>query len=492
MSLKRQTLWSMAPLLVVTVINLVSVPLFYRYLGADMYALWFYVLSLSGAFGFADLGLGVAVGRYVGVELGRGDLEAARSYWATGNVVAIPLLLLMSLAFAAVGVVFGPRWFNVAPENIAVLQWSFIAAGIGAFFAFYGQFWNILAQVNLDFKFVSLLRVASSVVQVAISVWLAWWTRNAFLLIALGTLLGFVQLLILMQHARGRYGFGVHWRLARRTRLQEMSGFTAKTFLTLLVNSILGGLDRLALGRLAPPVDFAHYTICSNVGIRLSGFSSAIMGPVFGQSSRAVGGGGRSKTAAIYDESFDLMFGWLVLVGVWLITWKHPLLRLWLGTELGEATEALLPPLVVAYCLTSLANVSGAQLGPLDRVGAGLLIHILAGVLVALCVYLGWRWAGIVGVAWGFLISRVALLGQDLFVARLVGAKGWFHFSRWLHLLVQVAIGVAFWFAVRATEAPFLVQIGAALLHGGAVALWLARKDLVSRRPSAAENIYRP
>ncbi len=68
----------MAPLVVVTVLNLVSVPLFYRYLGADLYALMFYVTSFSGSFGFADLGLGVAVGRYVGVELGRGDLDAAR------------------------------------------------------------------------------------------------------------------------------------------------------------------------------------------------------------------------------------------------------------------------------------------------------------------------------------------------------------------------------------------------------------------------------
>ena len=378
MSLKKQTLWSMAPLLVITVINIISVPLFYRFLGPEMYALWFYVLSLSGSFGFADLGIGVAVGRYVGVELGRGDLEAARGYWATGNAVAIPLLVLMAAAFIAIGTIFGPRWFNVTPEQIPVLQWSFVAAGIGAFFAFYGQFWNILAQVNLDFKFVGLLRVVLGVLQVGGSVALAWWTRNAFVLVAWATLLSVVQLIILMLHARDRYGFGIHWSLARLARARDMIGYTTKTFFTLLVNSVLGGLDRLALGKLALPVDFAHYTICSNVGIRISGLSVSIMGPVFGQSSRAVGAGGKVKTAAIYEESFDLIFGWLVLISVWLIVWKHPLLQLWLGKTLGAATEPLLPPIIVAYCLTSVSNVSGAQLGPLNRVGAGLIIHIFA------------------------------------------------------------------------------------------------------------------
>ena len=72
---ERQTLWSLLPILAISAINLISVPLFYRFLGAQMYALWFYVLTFTGAFGFMDLGLGVAVGRYIGVALGRKDLR---------------------------------------------------------------------------------------------------------------------------------------------------------------------------------------------------------------------------------------------------------------------------------------------------------------------------------------------------------------------------------------------------------------------------------
>src|SRR5688572_17933219 len=99
MSLKRQTMWNVVPLVVVRVVGFFSVPLIYRCLGDQMYALWGYVDTFTGMFGFADLGLGVAVGRYVGLALGKGDQAAAREYWGTGNLIALPLLGLMALLF---------------------------------------------------------------------------------------------------------------------------------------------------------------------------------------------------------------------------------------------------------------------------------------------------------------------------------------------------------------------------------------------------------
>src|SRR5438874_12728836 len=202
MSLKQQILWSMAPLIVVTAINIVSVPLFYRYLGTELYALWFYVLTFTGAFGFMDLGFGVAVGRYIGVALGRKDLQAVREYWGTGNVIAIPLLAAMGIAFALIGVMFGPKWFNVDPSLVGLLRWSFVAGGIGLFLSYYGQFWLILSQAHLDFKFLSILRTATSLLQIIPSIALAWATRNPLILILWGVVIGTFQLMVFIWHAR--------------------------------------------------------------------------------------------------------------------------------------------------------------------------------------------------------------------------------------------------------------------------------------------------
>ena len=109
MSVKRQSVWSLLPLLVTAAVGFFSLPLFLRYLGNNMYALWGYIVTFNGMFGFADMGLSVAVGRYISVALGRNDQDAVRGYWGTGNLIMIPFLTLVSLAFIGLGVWLGPK-----------------------------------------------------------------------------------------------------------------------------------------------------------------------------------------------------------------------------------------------------------------------------------------------------------------------------------------------------------------------------------------------
>ncbi len=481
MSLKRQTVWSILPLLVVTAVNVVSVPLFYRYLGAEMYALWFYVITFTGLFGFADMGLGVAVGRYIGVALGRGETAAVREYWGSGNVVAIPLLAVMALGFGLVGAAFGPKWFQVAPENVGLLRGCFVAGAFSLFFSYYGQFWNILLQAHLDFKFSGLIRVGSSLLQVLPAIVIARSTHNPLWVCVWTALVGVAQLAVMAGYCRRGYQLGFEFRAARRERLREMAAYTGKTFATLLAGAVFGSIDRLALGKLAAAADFAHYTISSNIGGRLQNLSVAVMGPVFHNTSRTAGDADRrSSAAAIYDEMFQFTFGWYLLATLWMTAWHPVLLRVWLGPELGALVSPLIAPIIAAYCITAVASVSGAQLGPLNRMGASLLFTTAAGLLTVVGVYLGWRFGGVVGVAYGFLASRVVFLAQDIFVIRLVGAGGWFSRRTWNTVAGQALLAAAllpgYWLWPR--ESLWLLL--PAGLHAGLAAAWLLRGQLAN------------
>jgi len=465
----------MAPLLIVTVVNIFSVPLFYRSLGAEMYALWFYVLTFSGSFGFMDLGLGVAVGRYIGVALGEGDADAVRGYWATGNAVAIPLLSAMALVFIVLGVFFGPRWFNVAPDKVALLQWSFVAGGVSLFLSYYGQFWNILSQAHLDFKFLSIVRIVISLLQVLPAILLAYTTHNPLVLISWSAFTTGIQLIIYIWHARRDYSLGFHFGQARWSYAREMSAYTTKTFITLLVNGLLGGVDRLVLGKLAVPADFAHYTISTNAGGRIQGLSIAIMGPIFHNTSRTLGGATKRTPADVFNEGFNFMFGWYVLLAVWVVVWNRVILDLWLGHLLGAAVAPLFPPIIIAYCLSAISNISGAQLGPLNRVGTGIFFHIACGLMVIAGVWIGWKFGAVEGVAYGFLASRVVLVAQDIFVIRCIKAGGWLARSTWLHISGQLGVGLFFFAVKQWLPASNYALIFAAGLHGVLVALWLLR-----------------
>ncbi len=68
-SLKSQTLWNFVPITATMITGLITVRLFLKYLSDDNYAIYFYVLSLGGVFGFMDLGIGCSVGRYIGMAL---------------------------------------------------------------------------------------------------------------------------------------------------------------------------------------------------------------------------------------------------------------------------------------------------------------------------------------------------------------------------------------------------------------------------------------
>jgi O-antigen/teichoic acid export membrane protein len=482
MSIKRQSVWSLLPLLVTAAVGFFSMPLFLRYLGNDMYALWGYIVTFGGMFGFADLGLGVAVGRYIGVALGKNDHEAVRGYWGTGNVVIIPFLALVSLAFIGLGVWLGPKWFNVLPGDVPLLCWCFVAGGFGLFFAYYGQYWLILSQAYLDFKFIGLLRVVMTLAQILPSVALAFFTKNPLLLVGWSALISLLQLGVFVRHASVNYHLGFDLRMASFARLREMAAYIGKNFFGLITGSLFGSVDRVLLGKLAPTADFSRYFFSANIGARLQGLSVAVMGPVFYNTAR-VADGGREAAAKIYNETFAFVFEWYLLAALWLGLWHPVLLRVWLvhtmGTELGQQTALLVAPLLLplvgACCFSALANISGAQLASINRLGTAIGFNVAAGLLAVPGVWIGWSVAGVVGAAYGFLFSRIAFIAQDLYAIHLMKAGGWLDRRTWLKVGAQSLVGAVFALSYLWFHADSYWLLVPASLHGGLVAAWILR-----------------
>lgn len=420
MSLRRQTLWSMLPILVTSVISVISVPIYFKVLGAEMYAMWFYVGTLTGAFGFMDLGIGVAVGRFMGVAMGANDENAVREYWATGHAVILPMLVMFSVLFILVGVLLGPGWFKVFGPEVWTLRWAIIWGGAGLFFSYYGQMWFVLAASKLDFTFLSIIRSGFAICSSIGMIVVAWSFQNAAALMAFSAILGMAQTAILIQRGNSKYHLPVCFRNFRKGRLLEMLPYALKTFAQLLTNSILGSADRVMLGRIAPAADFAAYNVALNIGIRIQNLSQAAMGPIFCNTTRGVGGDSSRNAESIYRDSLQMLFPWYGLVIVWIAIWHEPLISFWLRDNAPAVIQAF-PWIVAGCCVTALANISGAQLGPMNRVGTGLVFSLISSGMSALLVVGGWYLGGLKGAAVGFTLARLPLLVQDGMVRRLAG-----------------------------------------------------------------------
>ncbi len=135
--LRRAALTTMASVVgraIALLTALISVPLTFRYLGAERYGIWMVLISIITAMGFADLGIGNGLMNAVSEAYGKDDRPLAREYVTS----ALALMLCIAAFLAVVGAVSYPflpwqRLFNVTSRPVA-------AEGARAFLVLFGSF----------------------------------------------------------------------------------------------------------------------------------------------------------------------------------------------------------------------------------------------------------------------------------------------------------------------------------------------------------------
>ncbi len=443
MSIRRQTLWSLVPTVLTTVVSLVSVRIMYNGLGAEMYALLLYVYMMTGTFGFMDLGIGNALARYMGISLSNGDAQAVREYWRVGMQVGVLFTALFSLIFILAGTCIGPLWFNVSPENQAMLQWCFAAGGISLFLSYTTSLWERVCQVHLDFPFISKMKVVFFLLQILPSMFLAWRFGIPVYLLIWGVAVQGLNFIVFAVYVRKKYNLRTLSQEAYlRSRFGDMKVYMMKSFATLLVNNVFTGLDRVVLGRLAPPEAFGHYGIAFNAGNRAQALSVSFMGPVFCNMNLLLKDTHQVKPADVYDYTCTMMLNWLLLGITATLFFSKPILTVWLGTELAANVLPVFVPVVLACGINAFSNLSNAALGAIDRLGFGIKIITVAGVSAALLCGAGFWFHGITGAAYGYLISRISYVYMDWVTAkRFLHAKGVYTFPVLIRILVYMLVG---------------------------------------------------
>lgn len=100
--------------------SLISVPLTYRYLGAERYGIWMVLVSIITVMGVADLGIGNGIVNAISEASGKDDRVLMREYTSNG----LFLMLCIGAFLAVAGAVAYPhipwvRLFNVKSPDVA-------------------------------------------------------------------------------------------------------------------------------------------------------------------------------------------------------------------------------------------------------------------------------------------------------------------------------------------------------------------------------------
>ncbi len=114
--------------------SLISVPLTYRYLGAEQYGIWMVLVSFITAMGVADLGIGNGVMNAISEANGKDDHELMREFATSGFV----LMLCISIVLGSAGALAYPHipWMRVFNVKSAAAS----REGAKAFLVLFGWF----------------------------------------------------------------------------------------------------------------------------------------------------------------------------------------------------------------------------------------------------------------------------------------------------------------------------------------------------------------
>lgn len=114
--------------------SLISVPLTFRYLGAESYGIWMVLISIIFAMSFADLGIGNGLVNAISEAYGKDDHQLAKEYLTSAFVMMLGIAVFLAVT-GAVSYPFVPwmRLFNVKSEAVA-------ADGARAFLVLYCWF----------------------------------------------------------------------------------------------------------------------------------------------------------------------------------------------------------------------------------------------------------------------------------------------------------------------------------------------------------------
>jgi O-antigen/teichoic acid export membrane protein len=328
-SIASNAVWSLSLTAWQTVIGFFYTPFLIHYIGPDLYGLFILLMSIAGLLGIMNLGLGEATLRYVAYYNGRNDLTGIN------RVVGSTLLIYIIVGtFAGLLIFFASPWlvkfiaipdklYNLGVKLLKLTAINFSIRLIGGAIEAIPQAlqrYDISTKVSIG---ESIFQVTGTVVIVLTGFGIYEIVLWSVITTLMTRIINYIVAKYLIKEIR------IYPSLSR-DGLKEVFSYGIFSFITQMLGTIWGQLDKILLGTLVNASSVAYLTVPQNLAFR---------------GSYAVGNAGSAlfpKFSAIKDQkeisNLYLNSTWLLLCAT--ITIFVPLtvlfpdfLRLWINPE---------------------------------------------------------------------------------------------------------------------------------------------------------------
>ncbi len=394
--------------LVDAVLGLVMLPFNLAHLGLAAYGVWMLTTSFTAYFALLDLGYGGALVRFVAQYRARRDARALNEVLSTLSVVyasiaAVTYAVVLALAFNL------DLFTTLTPEQTATSRTLLLIIGANVALRFvFGVYGGVIVGFQ-RYHLNNLTSIATSLTVAAANAVVLLQGHGLVTLVAVTTVVRVLALLVYRLNAYRVFpGLSVNWRLFRRQRLREVSGFGVFMLLLDTAYKVNYSTDMLVIGAWlgAPAVAlWAPAQRLSELMLRLSNQLSDALFPIVVDCDASQHA---ERLRAVFVHGTRLSLATVLPVAGGLALLAHPLLTAWIGPSFATTT-----PIVQILAFVVIVRVGSATSSVILK-GAGmhrrltLLVGLMAVGNLALSITLV-RWLGLVGVALGTAVP-VALI----------------------------------------------------------------------------------
>jgi len=397
----------------VAVVSLVSIllPAYLTHrLPVEIYAAWVLILQLAAYVSYLDLGIQTAVSKYVAEFNSRNDhVEAGRH--ASAGLALMVLAGMLGLILTLILALQVPKLFREMPENLYhEVRLSLILVGssvsIGLVCSAYSAVFLGLQRYKTPMAITIANRLSYAVVVVTVVALRGKLVAMSLALALVNVVTGFVQVVAWREQASH---ISMSLRAVETRVLRTVGRFCSTQSVWTMGMLCVTGLDVAIVGYY-DYLQTAYYSIATLPTNFMLMMMSAMLSPIMPAASAMSTQLSGSQMGDFLGRITRYTTLILLLIGLPLIVYGLPILRIWVGSEYARHTITYLRILIIANVIRNLCAPYATMISGTGKQGAAI-VTAAAEALVNLSssVYLASRY-GAIGVALGTLLGAFVSL----------------------------------------------------------------------------------
>lgn len=408
MSLRGNTLWSLAGTGLPFLLGAVTIPYLLKKIGVEAFGVLTLVWALIGYFSLFDFGLGRALTQQVATARAEGLHDQLPSLVKTGLWFTAATGAVGGLILAALANDLALRWLNVSVQLQHSTVQALLIAAIGIPLTTVTTGLRGILEAYEDFKAVNLLRMCLGAANFGLPALFVMYVGDS-LAWMVGSLI-IARVAVLLLHALlVQHKLSVDWASARLSRenIRGLLSFGIWMTVSNVVSPLMVTADRFVISGVLGASMVAYYTVPFEVLIRVLVVPGALTSVLFPRLA-AVMSKDQGEARRLYRKCIKIVVTVLLPVCLVIALGSKWGLTLWLGKEFAEKSWGIVCVMALGLLLNGIAHVPFAAIQATGDARKTAYLHMFELAVYIPVLYISMNLFGLIGaaIAW---TARVAI-----------------------------------------------------------------------------------